>query len=541
MIRDRVTEDVSAGGMLSAVSVADTPSQAVASLARASDTGAAAVGPSGEVTAEAVAGVHAWLLSGCGPADAASRVATLRALEALAAGVVAVQAQVLVDLRDEEVRAAKEAVIASGGTVHDKRGRQVPVTARSATRDAERDVAQQAGLALRVSPHRARSLLAVATVWHTEMPHTLSALREGRLSQERATLLVKETACLTLADRQTIDADLCADPAVLEGVGTRRLVALITEHAGRLDPAALTKRAAKAVSDRCVTLRPAPDTMTYLTALLPVAEGVQAYAALKLAAETARHTGGDQRPTGQIMADTLVERITGQENAGDVPVTVHLVVSDEALLAGGHEPAVVLDGTGTGHGAIPAQVARNLVANGLDLNAAWLRAVYTTSTGDLVGTSSKQRFFTDGLADLLRVRDQGICRTAWCDAPIRHLDHITPAGRGGDTTLANGQGLCAACNQAKETPGWTAAAEIDPETGRHTVTTTTPTGQQYRSVAPQPPRPARSKPPLDGQPPGGTTVARPDTQSGRATGPVTLSCRVRQPARHHLRPAARAT
>ncbi|GAA4716458.1 HNH endonuclease [Promicromonospora umidemergens] len=538
MFRENAAEGRSVGSMLPAASFADARSGVGASLALVTDTGADDVGgPSstfvGDVSADRIAALHAWLLSGSGPADAASRVAVLRALEELAAGVVAVQSQVLVDLRDDEVRAAKEAAVASGGTAHDKRGRQIPVTAKSAARDAESNVAQQVGLALRVSPHRARSLLGVAKVWHTEMPRTLGALREGRLSQERATLLVKETACLTLADRQIIDAELCADPAVLEGVGTRRLGALINEHAGRLDPAALAKRAAKAVSDRCVTLRPAPDTMTYLTALLPVAEGVQAYAALKVAAETSRHTGSDERPIGQIMADTLVERVTGQVHAADVPVTVHLVVSDEALLAGGHEPAVVLDGTGAGHGAIPAEVARNLVANGLDLNAAWLRAVYTTSTGNLIGASSKQRFFTDGLADLLRVRDQGICRTSWCDAPIRHLDHVTPAAHGGDTTLANGQGLCAACNQAKETPGWSAATETDPGTGRHTVTTTTPSGQQYRSVAPEPPRPARPDQPA-------LSAPRPGTRSGSATGPVTLSCRVRQPVRHHLRPVARA-
>lgn len=530
----------SVGGLPPAAVRAQAPGGVVASLALVTDTEADTVRSSGvlagDVTANRIAALHAWLVSGSGPAEAASRVATLRALEELAAGVAAAQSQVLVDLRDEEVRAAKEAAIASGGTAHDKRGRQIPVTARSAAREAEADVAQQVALALRVSPHRARSLLGVAKAWHTEMPHTLAALREGRLSQERATLLVKETACLGLADRQLIDAELCADPAVLEGVGTRRLIGLINEHANRLDPAARAKRAAKAASDRCVTIRPAPDTMTYLTALLPVAEGVQAYAALKLAAESARHMGGDERSTGQIMADTLVERVTGQEHAADVPVTVHLVVSDEALLAGGHEPAVVLDGAGAGHGAIPAEVARNLVANGLDLDAAWLRAVYSASTGDLVGTSSRQRFFVDGLADLLRVRDQGICRTPWCDAPARHLDHVTAAGCGGSSTLANGQGLCAACNQAKEAAGWTSRSRTDPGTGRHAVTITTPTGQEYRSVAPEPPRPARITLPPDGPRPGITTAHR----SGARSGPATLSCRVRQPVRHHLRPVTRA-
>ena len=532
MFRESAAEDSPVGGLLPAAARAQAPGDASASLALLSDidtNGSPGVLTSG-VTADGIAAVHAWLVSGSGPADAASRVATLRALEELAAGVAAAQSQVLVDLRDEEVRAAREVAIASGGTIHDKRGRQIPVTARSAARDAEASVAQQAGLALRVSPHRARSLLGIAKVWHTEMPHTLTALRAGRLSQERATLLVKETACLDLADRQSIDAELCTDPAVLEGVGNRRLVGLINKHANRLDPAARAKRAAKATSDRCVTIRPAPETMTYLTALLPVAEGVQAFASLKLAAESARHTGGDERSTGQIMADTLVERVTGQEHAADVPVTVHLVVSDEALLAGGHEPAVVLDGAGAGHGAVPAEVARNLVANGLDLDDAWLRAVYAAGTGELVGTSSKQRFFVDGLAELLRVRDQGICRTPWCDAPMRHLDHVTPAGRGGRTTLSNGQGLCAACNQAKEAAGWTSRSRTDPATGRHTVTTMTPTGQEYRSVAPEPPRPART---ARRRPPSG-----PGPAPSEAPAPTAQSCRVRQPVRHHLRPAA---
>ncbi|WP_165362583.1 HNH endonuclease [Promicromonospora panici] len=133
-------------------------------------------------------------------------------------------------------------------------------------------------------------------------------------------------------------------------------------------------------------------------------------------------------------------------------------------------------------------------------------------------------------------RDQGICRTAWCDAPIGHLDHVTPAGRGGETTLANGQGLCAACNQAKEAAGWTSRSGTDPGTGRHAVITTTPTGQEYRSVAPEPPRPARTALRPDGPRPASTTVQRSDAQSG----PGALSCRVRPPVRHHLRPVARA-
>ncbi|MCL2781589.1 MAG: hypothetical protein FWD74_08935, partial [Actinomycetia bacterium] len=49
--------------------------------------------------------------------------------------------------------------------------------------------------------------------------------------------------------------------------------------------------------------------------------------------------------------------------------------------------------------------------------------------------------------------------------------------------IADGQGLCQACNLAKQAPGWDHQPTIDPDTG-HTVRVTTPTGRHYRSTAP---------------------------------------------------------
>ncbi|WP_372489774.1 HNH endonuclease [Arthrobacter rhizosphaerae] len=73
------------------------------------------------------------------------------------------------------------------------------------------------------------------------------------------------------------------------------------------------------------------------------------------------------------------------------------------------------------------------------------------------------------------------CRTPYCDAPIRHLDHITPWHHNGTTTTTNGQGLCEACNHTKETPGWTTHTRPGP---RHTTELHTPTGHTYHSTAP---------------------------------------------------------
>lgn len=405
------------------------------------------------------------------PGTDRERLDVLRTLEELKSAATAVQASVAL-----AVDAAARAEQARAGVPRARRGRDVPVLL---------------GLALRESPARARSFLGAARAWHVEMPHTLAALRAGRLSPWRATIMVRETAHLPLEERARVDDEVCGDADRLEGLGTAALVARVRRRAAELDPAAAAARARRAASERAVWVRPAPDTMTYVTALLPVVQGVGVYAALKASADAARMRG-DARGAGQVMADTLVERVAGQQAADAVPVTVNLVLSDATLLGAGHEPALVLDGAGAG-GLVPAQVARNLVAAGLDADAVWLRRVYADPAGRLVAASSTSRFFADGLADLLRVRDQGLCRTPYCDAPIRHVDHVLPAGRGGPTEADNGQGLCEACNLAKNA-GTLRQVAGSGTTGRHTVVTTTPTGHTYVSTAPRPPRPARPLP-----------------------------------------------
>ena len=144
------------------------------------------------------------------------------------------------------------------------------------------------------------------------------------------------------------------------------------------------------------------------------------------------------------MADTLVERVTGQTTADQVPVEVNLVIDTNTLLGTGTEPAL-LNGE-----PLPAATARDLA---LRQDAPrWLRRLYThPASGDLVAMDSKRRFFTRGQRRFIALRDQ-VCRTPWCEAPIRHTDHVHPAAKGGPTSLDNGEGTCVACNLAKEEP-----------------------------------------------------------------------------------------
>ncbi|HZA32692.1 MAG TPA: HNH endonuclease signature motif containing protein [Propionibacteriaceae bacterium] len=90
-----------------------------------------------------------------------------------------------------------------------------------------------------------------------------------------------------------------------------------------------------------------------------------------------------------------------------------------------------------------------------------------------------RRRFDGWLARLISLRDQ-ICRDPYCEAPIRHLDHVHRRADGGPTSLANGRGLCERGNYVREMPGWTATVTEDGRHGRpHTVTITTPTGHTY--------------------------------------------------------------
>jgi hypothetical protein len=218
--------------------------------------------------------------------------------------------------------------------------------------------------------------------------------------------------------------------------------------------------------------------MARITALLPVAQGVAVYAALRKAADTAI-AAGDGRTRGQLMADALVERVTGQATATAVPVEIHLVMGDRTLLGDSNQPAHL-----SGHGPIPADLARRLAATAAEAEAAWLRRLYTTpDTGRLIGMDSTRRTFPAGLARFIEVRDQ-FCRTPWCDAPIRHIDHALPHYQDGATSEDNGNGLCAQCNYIRQAPGWQVRPRPEP---RHTVEITTPTGHTYRSTAPEPP------------------------------------------------------
>ncbi len=465
-------------------------------------------------------------------------------------------------------------------------------------------VAAQVALARRESPAKGTRLVSHALALTRHLPHTLDALATGLLNEYRAGLVARLTSHLSPELQAAVDAQVIGANGQQVGTwGDRELERHVRACADGLDAAGAAERARVAESERRVTIRPVPDTMALLTAVLPVAQAVAVHAALARAAATAK-AGGDPRTKNQIMADTLVALVTGQETASDVPIEIQVIITDRALFDGDDTPAHI-----PGYGPVPAAWVRHLLTpdpedtddtEDIDLDSepdehvgqprrgaadsdvdllnldpepdeqdapsppetrdsdvdlldpdhpaeghrdppsgsassrpapspqrpppsftppvpslactppvpparefrraqTWLRRLFThPATGTLVAMDSHRRVFDGGLRRFLITRD-GTCRTPWCDAPVRHLDHIRRWTDGGPTTAANGEGLCVRCNLTQEQPGFSIRlvhrgpmANDGPDCGTphedsgvpHTVELTTPTGHTYVSSAP---------------------------------------------------------
>lgn len=439
---------------------------------------------------------------GGAPTADAGRIDVVAALERLKSAAAAAQARVTAAFAGSQAAAAP------------------PGTDRA---EVERSVAAQIGLARRTSPVRGRAAVGLARMLAGDLPETGAALATGEISEWQATLVAREVAVLDVAGRAQADRELAGR---LGPMGDRRVAIEARRIADRLDGEAAIRRLSGAESERRVSIRPVRDGMVQVTGLLPLVQGVGLYAALRAHAIGARNAG-DRRGVGQIMADELCARVasrgpasghgstSGQDpvsgrgpdgdaglglgpgstpsRARSVPdppgvpdVSVGLIMTERTLLRGGRDAATVVGPDGVHYGTVPAFLARRLVRRA---DRAWLRRLYARpESGELVAADARVRRFSGRMRDLVVWRDQ-TCRTAWCEAPIRHVDHIRSYATGGATALENAQGLCESCNYAKESAGWHAdLVPVDGSAGTgNLIELTTPTGHRYPSAAPPQP------------------------------------------------------
>jgi hypothetical protein len=341
-------------------------------------------------------------------------------------------------------------------------------------------VIQEIGLACRLSPYQAAEHLKRSLTLPTRLPHTWNEWQSGEITMERAATVIKETRPLDPEKAGHVDQ------IVAPGLGNRSKRE--AEHVIRTAVTA-AERARLAHEDRYASARPAGDGMISFHALVPGLEGQAIWTGLEERATSIRNHG-DARSKEQIKADTLTEALISyltylkdtDTEAGPSPKTkkprpavqIQLVMTDAALFG-------YSDTTARAHGLgpIPAPLARTWAREAIEDERAELIRLYTKpGTGQLVAMDSKRRTFPKSLARYIVTRDE-ICRTPWCGAPIRHIDHVTPHQDGGPTSLSNAAGRCVQCNEHKDSPGWRHQAGTD------TITVTTPTGDTY-TTQPEP-------------------------------------------------------
>lgn len=392
-------------------------------------------------------------------------------------------------------------------------------------------IGHQVALARHESPHRGRQLCELAEVLVRELPCSMDAFSRGSLNEFRAGIVAAETVFLSFEDRARVDRYISGDVGAVERMGTWELRTAARKAAYQLDPEAFVKRGQKAAGDRYVSLRPAADGMTFLTALLPLKQGVRILNTLTKVADSAR-AAGDDRSKGQVMADALMHRLVhhaacddgagtisdhrgapapgtaatasgGWSRAvrgpwctavGEPEIALELVMTDRSLFGSDNEPAVLV-----GYEPIPAPTARAMMLQpdtgiGGFSPRVWLKRLFThPDSNALLAMDARARLFPEGMKEFIRLRDQR-CQRLYCDAPIREFDHIKSYAAGGPTTTGNGQGLCSACNQAKEASGWQCQRGTGPEGAGWATESTTPTGHRYISTAPPLPGPSRRNP-----------------------------------------------
>jgi hypothetical protein len=361
----------------------------------------------------------------------------------------------------------------------------------------------EVGLALSISRMTAGARLAQARRLVEVLPATLAAFEAGRIDATKVRAIHDATVHLSRGSAEWVqDRVLAAAPQQSRA----QLVAALGRAVIAVDPEGANERHRRARTDRRVVVGQESEGMASLWALLAAPDALAAHQWLTRMAHGLGQD--DPRTMDQRRADLLGDLLTGQitiahgvaEDEPDPagrsrprevrPVTpgkplVQVVVPYSTLTGAGHQPGELV-----GYGAIPADLAREIAADGV-----WKRLLTDPASGALLDHGRTTYRPPAALADFVRARDVH-CRSPLCRrrAIDSELDHTIPypLGPTADHNLTDG---CALHHHEKHSPGWTVLQRAD---GR--VEWITPTGHRYTSepfdyrLDPAPPRAGPRRP-----------------------------------------------
>lgn len=171
-----------------------------------------------------------------------------------------------------------------------------------------------------------------------------------------------------------------------------------------------------------------------------------------------------------LVGGSVATKPAGTRYGGDMTPLVQITMADTTLFGLDEQPAHL-----TGYGAIPADLARMLAADGI-----WQRLITDPRSGALLDKSPHRYRPSQRLADYVRTR-AGTCAFAGCAQPAHRcdIDHRVRFRDGGPTTRANLDALCLRHHPAKDDVGWTPVPHED-----GSITWISPKGTVHRELPP---------------------------------------------------------
>jgi len=364
---------------------------------------------------------------------------------------------------------------------------------------------------LRISRNTAMARLDLAVEVSTRLPGTLAALDAGSIDLYKARIIAEVTRPLSARDAAAVEQHVLLRAG---GQTPGLLRAALRRTVLRLDPHGAEARRLVRLTERRVVLHPGEDgTADLVGACLGAVDATAIYQRLDDLARAA--APGDTRSMDQRRADTFVDLLLGRavhlvtpvgrrfdpesgRAAGRVAggrtacgatdtaaggaggravdgtggragrhrgrVRVHVTVAATTLLGLDELPGEL-----AGYGPVPAEVARELAADGT-----WRRLLTDPATGAVVDVGRRSYRPAAALAEYVRVRDR-TCRFPGCRQPARRcdLDH-NDAYPDGATEPGNLCCLCRHHHRLKHRGRWSMLHEPD-----DSIVWTSPTGRTY--------------------------------------------------------------
>ncbi|WP_345218795.1 DUF222 domain-containing protein [Georgenia halophila] len=421
-------------------------------------------------------------------ASEAVLVEVIAATERLASWATAVQARYIQELT---TRRAQQLAVLVGG-------------ASSSGRDAAE---AEIGARLGTTPRAAGTKVALADALDHQ-PKVADALANGRVDPRKAAVLTTSQPGLSEEQNKALATELLPEADRLTAPAIKQRM---KKNALRTAPEVAQARRERAYAERHVSVEPAEDSMSWLTAYIAAEDAERVRYSLNTLTDAARATrdgdgDGDGRTIDQVRADVFTDlftnlhtggltigtpargagtgtgRITASDAHSQRPrrrpdVAVQVTVGAGTLLGLDNEPAVL-----AGHGPITADLARQLAGD-----ATW-RALFTDANGEFTAISTKTYRPGIVLARAVTARET-TCTFPGCRrrAEYADLDHITSydprlADKLAQTSETNLHPLCRKHHNLKTTRRWNVTRNAD---GSLTWTATT-TGHTYTHHAEPP-------------------------------------------------------